>query len=909
MTTGVAARTAGDAERLLVVTGLTTDALVDPLGTGSPQPTFAWCITSDQTDVLQRSYEIEVTSDAGEVVWSSQAESDLPFDVRYRGAPLLSSTRYRWRVRVQASVGSDPDEPGSGRVVRSEWSEAAHFETALLDPTRWRASWIAGPSPTSKVDDTVHYFRKHVRLPAGVVRARAYVSSLGWNRFFVNGTDLTGPALVPRYTPYDHVIEHQTYDVTTALREGDNVVALVVADGRYRGALGLLNARAAYGDRTAGLVQIEVDLADGTRTSILSDGSWSTGPGRITGADPKRGERIDLRVSDDDWLTDDLTPSRFRAAEVLQEHHRLVAESVERVCEVQRIPATAVLRSPSGQQIVDFGQNFAGVVRIRVDGPRGAQVQLTHGEVLTPEGELDTASFVKPAKQWYQRDTITLDGTAQWVQPWFTIHGFRYVEVSGLEADLDPADVVGVVLSSALSEVGTFEASDARLEQLRRNVLWSVRSNYTDTPTDCPTRERAGWTGDIQVFAPAGSVLVQSHAFLRRYLDNLVMEQYEDGAVPIYVPKDGPRPKGLGGLAAHGMARSVGWADAAVLLPWTVYERYGDTSVLERQYPSMKLWLGHQVRQAAKAGRGRPARTLSREGRKHERYVVDRGFHFGEWLRPGENALTSIRGNLVRPPASIATAYFAHSARTLARAAEVLGELEDAARFNTLAERIREAWRFAFVRPDGRVASDRQDDYVRALAFDLLEPSQRPAAVARLVELVEQAGDHLTTGFLSTPMLLPQLVEGGRSDVAVRLLMQTSNPSWLHQVEAGATTTWETWEGFDSAGRAKESHNHYALGAVAGWLTEGLAGLALAAPGYRRLRIAPVVTRQLDSAGATLQTPFGLAASRWRREGGEVVLEVVVPAGSSAEVVVPGDDSPRSVGSGTHVITWPEERS
>jgi alpha-L-rhamnosidase len=302
-------------------------------------------------------------------------------------------------------------------------------------------------------------------------------------------------------------------------------------------------------------------------------------------------------------------------------------------------------------------------------------------------------------------------------------------------------------------------------------------------------------------------------------------------------------------------------------------------------------------------GRGRPRRTWTGAGRAHEQYILDIGFHFGEWLRPGESALASIRGNLIRPPAIIATAYFAHSTRVLAQAAEVLDRTDDAARYRELSEKVREAWRFAFVHDDGRIGPDRQDDYVRALAFDLLLPEQRPAAVGRLVELIEQAGDHLTTGFLSTAMLLPELIRGGRTDVAMRLLSQTTNPSWLYQVEHGATTVWETWEGSDANGRAKESHNHYALGAITGWLVEGLAGLAPAAPGYRRIRIAPTITDRPDYAGATLDTPFGLAASRWQRAGGVVTIDVTVPAGTVADVVLPGDTQIRTVGSGEHSFT------
>jgi alpha-L-rhamnosidase len=342
----------------------------------------------------------------------------------------------------------------------------------------------------------------------------------------------------------------------------------------------------------------------------------------------------------------------------------------------------------------------------------------------------------------------------------------------------------------------------------------------------------------------------------------------------------------------HYMSGAVGWSDAAVLLPWTVYRYYGDKGLLERQYDSMR-----------KRVEGMDKRAGARRG---GRYILNSGFHFGEWLRPDENPLKTIAGHILRSPSEIATAYFAHSTDVLAKAAAVLGRDGDAAKYRELFTNISHAWREKFVRPDGHIALDRQDDYVRALAFGLLLPEQRPAAVARLVELITEAGTHLRTGFLSTPMLLQVLVDGGRSDIALALLFQTTAPSWLYQVERGATTVWETWEGYRDSGHGKESHNHYALGSVAGWLTEGLGGLSPAAPGYRHIRISPVVAEQLDHAESSVETPFGTARSRWRRVENTVVLEVTVPAGATAEVGGPwtdqGNEAPLMLGSGCHTF-------
>ncbi|MFJ3034959.1 family 78 glycoside hydrolase catalytic domain [Curtobacterium pusillum] len=861
---------------------LRTEDRVTPLGIDAAAPSFAWKLQTDERDVLQTRYEVEVARSAdfdSDRIWTSgPVESDLPFGARYAGPPLGSGSRYHWRVRLGATVG--------GAAVESGWSAPTWFETGILDPSLWTATWIGGPPPASKASDPVLYLRGGAVLSADVVRARAYVSALGWYRLFVNGADITGNAQVPRFTPFSEVVEYQAYDVTDALRAGTNVLAIAVGDGRFRGGLGLTGSREVYGKRIGALAEFVIELADGSTVTTVTDGTWSAGPGRITGSDPKNGERADLRIPDDDWLHDAVPPTRFApAVELPDQEHPLIAEEVERVRDVQRLRAT-VSRAPSGAQLLDFGQNFAGHVRIRLSGRAGTVVQLTHVELLTPDGEADTESFTSTGK-FFQREIVTLSGRDEWYQPWFTIHGFRYVEVTGLDHAVDPDGVEGIVISSDLERVGTFEASDARLEQLHHNVLWSVISNFTDTPTDCPTRERAGWTGDIQAFAPAGTTFVDSQAFLSRYLRNATIEQWDDGAFPIYVPSQYPIRDDLGRRMTHFMSGAVGWADAAVLLPWTVYRYYGDRQLLARQYASMRKRVD---------GLERRARTKGHRGH----YVVDSGFHFGEWLRPGENPLQTMVSHIVRPPAEIATAYFAHTASVLAQAAEVLGHDDDAERYRALAGHVAAAWRDRYLHADGRVGRDRQDDAVRALAFDLVRPEQRPAVVARLVELIRANGDHLGTGFLSTPMLLDVLVRGGRADVALDLLFQTSNPSWLYQVERGATTVWETWEGYKANGRGKESHNHYALGAVAGWLTDGLAGLKPGAPGYREVVFEPVIAPQLDHVRATVDTPFGPASSGWRRSGDHVEIEVTVPPGAVGDVRLPGGRT--TVGSGTHTI-------
>jgi alpha-L-rhamnosidase len=553
---------------------------------------------------------------------------------------------------------------------------------------------------------------------------------------------------------------------------------------------------------------------------------------------------------------------------------------------IELLEPVSIARSPSGATIIDFGQNLVGRLRITVRGERGRAITLRHAEVLE-HGEL----CVRPLRSAAATDRYVLrgGGVETW-EPRFTFHGFRYAELTGWPGEVEPDAIRAVVCHSDLARTGWFECSDPLVNQLHDNVVWSMRGNFLDVPTDCPQRdERLGWTGDIAVFAPTAAFLYDCVGFLTSWLADLAAEQRERGGrVPSVVPDVLPSPPP--GSRHDWEAPTAAWGDAAVHVPWVLYQRFGDRKVLQEQYESMRSWVDL-------------VDSLAGPG-----HVWRDGFQWGDWLDPtappGQPALGRT------DPALVATAYFARSAELLADAAEVLGHASDAARYRALAAEVRGAFIEEYGRRDGTLASDSPTAYALALMFALLpDEEQRVAAGTRLAQLVEADGYRIGTGFVGTPLVCDALCSVGKVDAAYTLLMQRECPSWLYPVSMGATTVWERWDSLLPGGAVNPdqmtSFNHYAFGAVADWLHRTVAGLAPAEPGYRALEIRPRPGGGLSYARARQRTPYGEAVSAWRIEGGRFLLDVTVPLGTTARVSLPGSEDEVTVGAGQHSWSVP----
>lgn len=773
--------------------------------------------------------------------------------VAYNGPPLASGAVGRWRVRVWTTAGD------------TDWSAWATFETGILDAAGWQAEMI-----TAEVGRPVVRFARRIAVGDDVVSGRLRVTSHGIVIVTIDGVEVGDEVLAPGWTSYHHRLPVRTHDVTDLVRGGGEVeVAATVAPGWFSGRIGFSDAQPIYGRHVGALVQLELTAADGSVTVVGTDETWTASSTPYLDAGIYDGETYDARLP----LAGEAVPVSLVSG---FDRSALCAPPMPPVRRTEELTASAL---PSG--VLDFGQNLVGWMRIRLTGvPAGTEIVLRHAEVLDGEGRL----FTEPLRTAAATDTyVTGGGDVEVYEPRFTFHGFRYAEITGV----DPAAVeaIAVVVHSDLERIGSFACSDPLVERLHENVVWGWRGNSVSLPTDCPQRdERLGWTGDAQVFSPTASLLFDAETFWEGWLADLAADQLPGGSVTHVVPT----------IPSDTMHGAAGWGDAAVVVPWTTYVAYGDEAVLRASLPSMAAWVDH---------------VFSRLDEEH-RWLQD--FQFGDWLDP--DAPTEKPWRAKARFDLVATAYAARSASLLARAAAVVGEDELAATSAERATIVRSAWWAHY----GEAAARTQAGAAMAIAFDLVpDEAARLELGDELALRVHDAGDHLATGFLGTPVLLPALTATGHLDVAYAVLLQRTGPSWLYQVLAGATTIWERWDALRAdgsvpmaalgtgSGSSMVSFNHYAYGAVAEWLHTTVAGLRPDPddPGYHHFFVEPRPGGGLTSASSSIRTRFGEASVSWTSPDGvaDIRVEVVVPPNTSATVTLPGASS-RRVGSGTHAF-------
>ena len=734
-----------------------------------------------------------------------------------------------------------------------------------------KAKWISPESLTEpEKRKGAGYLRTTFSYKEGPVSL--YATAHGLYEILINGQEITCARMTPGCDEYDKRLQYQEYVITNLLKEGENDIFVTLGDGWYRGCNGIDGVRNLYGGDISFLCVLIG--AHGCENPILvSDENWEAsenGPIKLT--DLELGETFDSRAPFDEW---------HKAREMSFDNGNLVPQLSPFVTEHEVFEGRLII-TPDGENVFDFGQNLAGYTSFVIENAKGGEkVRLIHGETLDERGNFTIENF-QPGERnksggiKQEINYICKPGRNEF-KPHFSMFGFRYAKISG---DISPSDISikSIAVYSDMKETAGFECGDKAVNKLFENSLWSMKSNFCDIPTDCPTRERAGWTGDAAVFVRTGAYLMDCRSVYEKWLANVRLGQHPDGKMAYICPKNS-NP----GKIAEMFSASVGWGDASVLVPWNLYKIYGDEQILVDNYEMMKKWVDFLGRRAGKS------KLKNRFGKNpYRKYIIDTGMDYGEWCEPGADVMKTMMAAFKDGQPEVATAYYAYSSGVLAEIADILGYDADAGRYKEISEKARDAYRYLVLK-EGHIRSERQCEYVRPLAFSLLTEKEADAAAKDLNELVVKNDYHLNTGFLSTPYLCQVLADYGYADTAYRLLLQKSCPSWLYAVEKGATTIWETWDGIREDGTVHDSLNHYSYGAVSGWLLSGVLGIRY---DFDKVVIRPITDKKLKFAKGYYDSPRGRIVSEWRyiEETDSFAYHFEIPEAVEAELELAGQE-------------------
>ena len=853
---------------MLNVSPVKCENIKNPIGLDVEVPRFSWILESSDKNIIQKSYEIEVSADATftQIIWKSGIiESSQSHLIDYKGSSLAPVSMYWVRVRVSDSSGQT-----------SSWSPTAFFETALMAGGVWEAPFISSREDTKPEESKGWIFTKKLDIKKDLASARLYATALGVYETTINGERVGDQQMTPGWTNYSKRLLYQCYDITQYLTKGENTFGAHIGAGWYKGDLaGWVGKRCVYGKRNAVSLQILLSYQDGSRDWIKTDESWQSGTSPVISSEIYHGEEYDARRENStSWADSQRVPS--------PESVQITAQDGPLTLPQETLQVQEIITDKKGRTILDFGQNMTGVVRFKVKGREGDRVVLKHAEILSPPGEFYTENLRSARQEIIY--TLNGEGTETY-QPRFSFQGFRYVLVEEYPGEVKAEAFEAVVLHSAMEKSGDFSCSHPLLNQLHHNILWGMKGNFFDIPTDCPQRdERLGWTGDAQVFISTACNLMDASGFFTKWLRDMRSEQNEEGGIPHVIPDvldDAASQDDI----LKGNHSATGWADAMTICPWEIYSQYGDRRILEENYDAMKGWVSYMRKEA------------------RDEVLWDSGFHFGDWV-----ALDAKEGSYfgATPNDLTATVFYANSVNIMIKTAKVLGFKEDLKEFKALYERIVTAFQNEFFTNTGRLAVNTQTAHVLALYFNLAPKKFIQRTVDTLVKLLENEEDHLLTGFLGTPYLCAALSRNGRLDKAYKLLLQEDYPSWLYQVKQGATTIWEHWDGLKPDGSLwspdMNSFNHYAYGSVGYWMYSVVAGLSLDEddPGYKTILFRPQPGGGLTQAQASQMTPYGKASVSWNLKGRDFNCTLKIPANARGRVILPGQKDWTELGSGEY---------
>ncbi len=834
---------------------LRTEYRVNPIGIDRRHPRFSWKMESEQADTVQKSYRILVRT-GEKTVWDHRKESDTSVLIPYAGTSLEPETTYHVTVEVTDNHENTAEETMT-------------FETGIFQPEEFQAKMITHDFPEEETACPIFY--KTFPLKGAVKRARFYSTAWGVYEAYLNGVRIGDERMAPGWTSYHHRLQYQIHDITELLQSEapkQGKLEMIVGNGWYKGIFGFMLQSKIYGSKAGAFAELHILYEYGSREVICTDETWKVRTGEILYSEIYMGETID---TDQPGIRE----GHVSAAEF--DKSILTAQENEPVRVTERIAAKELIVTPKGEKLVDFGQNLTGAAEIRVHGRKGQKIVIRHAEVLDKDGNF----YPDTLRQAKSTDTYICNGEEQTFLPHFTFHGFRYLCVEGLD-ELSLDQFTACVMHSDMEKTGVFFCSNPKVNQLQSNISWGQRGNFLDIPTDCPQRdERLGWTGDAQIFSWTAAFHRNTALFFGKWMRDVAAESSLEKGVPYVVPD------------ILGQYSSSAWSDAAVIVPWVVYQIYGDQGILEESWKCMHEWVDYIRNQCGENG------------------LWQSGYQYGDWLALDKEESADRTG--ATDKYMIANAYYLYVTDLVKQTAEVLGLGEAVKEYQDLYDTTLEAFRQEYYTNTGRIVSETQTGAVLSLYFRLAREKDRERILQILRTNIENHKNHLATGFVGTPYLCHALSENGAHDLAAALFMKEDYPSWLYAVNKGATTIWERWNSilpdgsFDVSGM--NSLNHYAYGSIGDWMYRKVAGVSQLKPGYKKFRVQPMFVKGIEEAGIEFESVYGKIVSKWSCKNGKIRVHIEVPANTSAEIRLPEKDGVIRAGSGIYEYEYETQTS
>lgn len=838
---------------------LRTEYRKKPIGLTVKKPRFSWKIESKEKETMQESYHIIVreskvlNTDPNSCVWDSGVvKSSKSVLIAYDGMELKPETPYNVAIEITDNHGNTANEQMT-------------FETGIFDNQQFKAKMITHDFPEKETSCPV--FEKEFGAKPDIVSARIYATAHGVYEIKLNGVRVGDYRMAPGWTSYHHRLQYQTYDVTKMLTE-NNKIEIAVGNGWYKGILGFTCEPNRYGNRVGAFAEMHIKYADGSTDIVYTDDTWNVRTSEIRYSEIYMGETID---------TDEPEIRTRKAVKQKFDKSVLTAQENEPVRITERIPAKELIVTPKGEKLVDFGQNLTGLVEVRVKGKKGQKIVIRHAETLDKNDNF----YPETLRQAKSIDTYICNGQEQTFLPHFTFHGFRYICVEGLE-DISLDQFTACVIHSDMEKTGDFRCSNKKVNQLQSNISWSLRDNYLDIPTDCPQRdERLGWTGDAQVFSWTAAYNRNTALFFAKWMRDVSAESSLEKGVPHVVPD------------IVGQYSSSAWSDAAVIIPWVVYQTYGDERILEENWKCMHEWVDYITNHCGSNG------------------LWQSGFQYGDWLALDKEECADRTG--ATDKYMIANAYYIYVTDIVRKSADILGKKVEAEKYHTLYKNTLETFRQEYYTPNGRIVSETQTGAILSLYFNLARKKDRKRIVSTLVTNIENHKDHLSTGFVGTPYICHALSENGAHEKAAVLLMKEDYPSWLYAVNKGATTIWERWNSILPDGSFEESGmnslNHYAYGSIGDWIYRKVAGISQIEPGYKKFRIEPMFVKGIEAVCGEFESVYGKIVSCVSCKNGKINVHIEVPANTTAVLILPEKDGEQEIGSGIYDYEYDTETS